>query len=120
MRDGRPWTYHIDYHGVAAVAHTLLFGKYLSVVPERDQGLAPGLGRRHRPRETLKRYWSDVWADLFSLALNPGPELPITAALGDIRARMEEWLVAPDGGERGEGLRAKLRRVEEATMRRRK
>ncbi|KAG8629494.1 hypothetical protein KVT40_003359 [Elsinoe batatas] len=38
MRELRGWTFQIDYHGLAGTAHTLLFGKYMSVVPDRSGG----------------------------------------------------------------------------------
>ena len=31
MRERRPWRHHLDYFGVAATAHCLLFGQYLKV-----------------------------------------------------------------------------------------
>ncbi|KAF4554588.1 Checkpoint serine/threonine-protein kinase bub1-like protein [Elsinoe fawcettii] len=39
MRELRGWTWQIDYHGIAGTAHTLLFGKYMSVVPDRSPSL---------------------------------------------------------------------------------
>ncbi|KAL8829829.1 MAG: hypothetical protein Q9191_001781, partial [Dirinaria sp. TL-2023a] len=33
MREMRPWTYQVDYWGVAGVIHSLLFGKYIEDVP---------------------------------------------------------------------------------------
>ncbi|KAF2227735.1 hypothetical protein BDZ85DRAFT_271280 [Elsinoe ampelina] len=38
MRELRGWTFQIDYHGLAGTAHTLLFGRYMSVVPDRAGG----------------------------------------------------------------------------------
>ncbi|KAK3044100.1 hypothetical protein LTS18_002183, partial [Coniosporium uncinatum] len=32
MRELRPWTYQVDYHGMASIVHTLLFGKYIETV----------------------------------------------------------------------------------------
>ncbi|KAJ4296003.1 protein kinase [Collariella sp. IMI 366227] len=32
MREGRPWTWQIDYHGLAGTLHVLLFGKYIETV----------------------------------------------------------------------------------------
>lgn len=32
MRDMRPWTYQVDYFGLAGVLHCLLFGKYIDTV----------------------------------------------------------------------------------------
>ncbi|KAI9761686.1 MAG: hypothetical protein M4579_000920 [Chaenotheca gracillima] len=36
MREMRPWTYQVDYHGLAGVIHTLLFGKYIETVVDRQ------------------------------------------------------------------------------------
>ncbi|GAM85555.1 hypothetical protein ANO11243_035620 [Dothideomycetidae sp. 11243] len=130
MRDGRPWTYQPDYHGIAAVAHTLLWGKYMAVVTDRNPSGEAGIGAVHyRPRENRKRYWADVWGGFFSLMLNSAARefvaveaegrLPALNGVRKVRERMEEWLVSSDGGGRGEGLRARLRRVEEVVRRRR-
>lgn len=87
MREMRPWTWQVDYWGMAGVAHSLLFGKYIedvamdtrqhragsssswapnpaapgaaaaTTITEPDE---PGLGtaaRRWKLKEPLKRYW---------------------------------------------------------------
>lgn len=93
MREGRPWTWHVDYHGVASIVHCMLFGRYIETVRCTGpaftststtaassfgdvSGLGGGLGnaagRRYRIREPLKRYWqADLWGDLFEMMLNP-------------------------------------------------
>ncbi|KAK3300955.1 protein kinase BUB1-like protein, partial [Chaetomium fimeti] len=75
MREGRPWTWQIDYHGLAGALHVLLFGKYIETVRCDAGGLATSGagGRRYRTRESLKRYWqTEIWAECFDLLLNPG------------------------------------------------
>ena len=95
MREMRPWTYQVDYWGMAGVAHSLLFGKYL----EDNVVIAPSISalddandrplmsppqataagnvddhqrKRYRPREPFKRYWqTPLWTRLFDLLLNP-------------------------------------------------
>lgn len=122
MRECRPWTFHTDYHGLAAVAHTLLFGKYMSVITASDGPMAT---RRYRPRDGLKRYWNqELWGEFFSVMLNPGTvlerekggEMPVLVGMGEIRGKMEAWLGRAEGGGKGEGLRSKVRRVEEAAL----
>lgn len=98
MREMRPWTWQVDYWGVAGVAHSLLFGKYIEDVAvdiqssgavangstsasiEENVGTASrsmqmGLGARAKKwklKEPLKRYWQvELWADLFDALLNP-------------------------------------------------
>jgi checkpoint serine/threonine-protein kinase len=84
MRECRPWTYQVDLHGLASVIHTMLFGKYMEVVPlesghsEGGNGsgmrLGGGIGTRkaYRIKESLKRYWErEMWSDVFDLCLNP-------------------------------------------------
>ena len=90
MRELRPWTFQGDYWGMAAVIHTLLFGKYIEdvVVMESSEGGAeagkwdgeerpasregrPG-SKRYKLRETLKRYWAtEVWVLVFDILMNP-------------------------------------------------
>ncbi|KAI0176361.1 Mad3/BUB1 homology region 1-domain-containing protein [Hypoxylon sp. FL1284] len=123
-REGRPWTWQLDYHGLANNVHTLLFGKYIDVVrapaSEGGLGVAGAGGRRYRLRELFKRYWqTDLWADCFDVLLNPAAHaaaeecpgrLPVTRALRRVRERFEVWLEA--NCEKGVGLRFLVNRVE--------
>jgi len=122
MRELRPWTYQADYHGLAAIAHTLLFGRYIDTVVQKGSGNAlggGGGGKRYHLKENLKRYWQgEVWGGFFEMMLNSGIEgakeeggkLPLLGGMRRCRERMEEWLVA--NCERGVGLKGMLRRVE--------
>ncbi|KAK0729184.1 Mad3/BUB1 homology region 1-domain-containing protein [Apiosordaria backusii] len=57
MREGRLWTWQIEYFGLAGIVHCLLFGKYIETVGSRE-----GMGRRYKIRENLKRYWqTELW-----------------------------------------------------------
>ena len=86
MREGLPWTYETDYHGVAAIAFCLLFGKYMegTNVPQIKQN--------------MRRYWqAELWLELFNLMLNTqeftdGAQLPILDDMRQIREKMEAWL----------------------------
>ncbi|KAI0864241.1 Mad3/BUB1 homology region 1-domain-containing protein [Xylaria cubensis] len=119
VREGRPWTWQIDYHGLAGIVHCLLFGKYIETVRADQGGLGTAAGRKYKIRESLKRYWqTDIWADFFDVLLNPGSHvegevetrLPINRSLKRIRERMEVWLEA--NCEKGIGLRGMVNRVE--------
>lgn len=119
MRELRPWTFQADYHGIAAIAHTLLFGRYIETIAEKGAGAGIGGGRTYKLKEGLKRYWqSDIWSELFSLMLNParhtdvedGQKMPCIRGMGSVREKMEAWLVA--NGEKGVGLRALIRKSE--------
>jgi checkpoint serine/threonine-protein kinase len=118
MREGRPWTWQIDYHGLAGTIHCLLFGKYIETVRCDQGGLTRG-GRRYRIRESLKRYWqTELWAECFDVLLNPGSfteaeeggRMPVLRSMRSVRERMERWL--EDNCERGVGLKALVGRVE--------
>lgn len=114
MREARPWTYEVDYFGIASIAHVLLFGKYISTTCEpqaggekRHQRLSSGGGSG----VTFKRYWQvDLWTDFFDLLLNPGSQLPIHDELKEMRSIMEAWLEenANKGGKNLKGLLKKL------------
>lgn len=130
MREMRPWTWQVDYWGVAGVLHSLLFGKYIEDVVEKntrassggmDDGGAVGVGglKRYRLKEGLKRYWqTEIWQRLFDVLLNParwvegeeGGRMPVTRTLRACREGMEDWL---EGNAERKGLKGSLRRLEE-------
>ncbi|KAK0733461.1 hypothetical protein B0T26DRAFT_842718 [Lasiosphaeria miniovina] len=127
MRDGRPWTWQIDYHGLAGTIHCLLFGKYIETVPTAvGSGGVGSNARRYKIRESLKRYWqTDIWGDCFDLLLNPVAHvsayagggggggvrvMPVLHGMRAVRRRMEHWLEA--NSERGVGLRSLMAKVE--------
>ena len=123
MRELRPWTYQVDYYGIAGVIHSLLFGKYIEdvAVEDRDAGVGGGAKKKYKIREGLKRYWrTELWAPCFELLLNPvahlegeeGGRMPCVRGLRGVREGMEAWLVE-EGGRRNGGLKAQLRRFEE-------
>lgn len=103
MREMRPWTWQVDYWGVAAVVHVLLFGKEIADVVEKTAsattnsgdvdaltaglnsvgmdegavGVAAAAGKKYRLKEALKRYWAtDVWNAFFDTLMNPGHWTP--------------------------------------------
>ncbi|KAF2835017.1 hypothetical protein M501DRAFT_1034831 [Patellaria atrata CBS 101060] len=121
MRDMRPWTYQVDYHGLASIVHALLFGKYIETVPARGGILGAGATKTYKIRESLKRYWqTEIWNEVFDLLLNPlmhlegeeGRKLPVLKGMKMCRERMEEWL--ENNCERGIGLKALVRKMENA------
>ena len=129
MRELRPWTYQVDYYGIAGVVHSLLFGKYIEDIAIDDKD-AVGISakKKYKLREGLKRYWqAEVWGPLFELLLNPTSHLdgevdgkmPCSMGLRACRVRMEQWL-SREGGRRNGGLKAGLRRFEERIRERRK
>lgn len=120
MRECRPWTYQIDYFGLAGILHSLLFGKYIETIPaEKTGGIAAG--KVWKLKESFKRYWQgEIWAEVFDLLLNPTSKewlsgetatcLPVLEGMGKVRERMEIWL---EGNcERGLGLQGGIRRLE--------
>ncbi|KHN98573.1 Mitotic checkpoint serine/threonine protein kinase, Bub1 [Metarhizium album ARSEF 1941] len=118
MREGRPWTWQIDYHGLAGIIHCLLFGKYIET-QRCDQGGLGRTGRKYKIRESLKRYWqADLWSECFEVLLNPGSflefedgcKMPVLKSLKSVRERMEQWLEA--NCDRGVGLRSLISKLE--------
>jgi checkpoint serine/threonine-protein kinase len=125
MREMRPWTFQPDYHGLAGVMHSLLFGKYMQV-DKMDRGM-PGSSRRYAIKETLKRYWqTEIWSAAFDFLLNPGVfvereeggKLPVVRGVREVRERMEMYLER--NCEKGLGLKGLIRRLESAMRERRK
>lgn len=125
MRELRPWTYQVDYFGLAGVVHSLLFGKYMEsvAIESKDDGSRPdelGGRKRYRVREGLKRYWkTEMWTRLFDLALNPlnhvdgevNGRMPCVRGLMSIRQDMENWLTE-EGGRKNGGLKSNLMKIE--------
>jgi checkpoint serine/threonine-protein kinase len=118
MREGRPWTWQVDYHGLAGTIHCLLFGKYIETIRCDEGGLTRG-GRRYRIRESLKRYWqTDLWSECFEVLLNPssfvdaeeGGQMPVLKSMRGLREKMEIWL--EDNSEKGVGLKSLMGRLE--------
>lgn len=117
MREARPWTWQIDYYGLAGTIHCLLFGKYIETA-RCDQG---GIGkhRRYKIRECLKRYWQvDIWSECFEVLLNPGTfvehedgaSMPVLKSMKRVRETMESWLEA--NSERGIGLKSLMSKLD--------
>jgi checkpoint serine/threonine-protein kinase len=125
MRELRPWTYQIDYHGLAGIVHNLLFGKYISTIAERGATLGAGATKTYKIKESLKRYWqTEIWHECLDLLLNPlmhlegeeGRKMPVLKGMKDVRDKMEAYLES--NCEKGVGLKSLVRRMEEATKRR--
>ncbi len=49
MREMRPWTWQVDYWGVAGVAHSLLFGKFIEDVAVDEPRTRPPCGSPSEP-----------------------------------------------------------------------
>ncbi|KAI4931969.1 uncharacterized protein J4E92_003868 [Alternaria infectoria] len=125
MRELRPWTYQIDYHGLAGIVHNLLFGKYISTIAERGATLGAGATKTYKIKESLKRYWqTDIWHSCLDLLLNPlmhlegeeGNKLPVLKGMKEVREKMEEYL--ENNCEKGVGLKTLIRRMEDAVKKR--
>ncbi|KAK9454194.1 Mad3/BUB1 homology region 1-domain-containing protein [Dipodascopsis uninucleata] len=136
MRELRPWTYQVDYQGLASIVHMMLFGKYIETVSEpwnSDAATRPVHGHKYyKITQNFKRYWQqDIWKELFRLLLNAAActatekaelenydentasskGLPITKQLRDIRERIEDYL--EQSSERGGiSLRSSLYKIE--------
>lgn len=119
MRELRPWTYQVDYHGLAGIVHSMLFGKYMETVGEKGGALGQGATKTYRIRESFKRYWqTDIWSEVFQLLLNPlahldgedGKKMPVVRGMKACREQMETWL--EDNCERGIGLKGMIGRME--------
>jgi checkpoint serine/threonine-protein kinase len=127
MRELRPWTYQIDYHGLAGILHSMLFGKYIDTVADKGAGIGAAANKKWRIKEGLKRYWqTEIWGEAFDLLLNPclhtegeeGSRLPVLKAMRDVREKMEIWLEG--NSEKGVGLQALIRKLEWAIKERRR
>lgn len=143
VRNGKAWTYEIDWYGCASVIHVLLFGTYMSVL-EQEGAETPHL----ELKSPFKRYWNHtLWKSIFDLLLNAGvynaellqenisesitvedsllgpgtdfevleQEFPFIQKIHDKRIEMEIWL-KNSCCSGGKSLRNLLRRVEIALL----
>lgn len=122
MRELRPWTYQVDYHGMAGIVHSMLFGKYMETIADRGAALGQGATKTYRIRENLKRYWQvEIWQEVFNLLLNPlahvggeeGKKMPVLNSMRGLRMKMEGWV--EENCERGMGLKGMIARMEAIT-----
>jgi checkpoint serine/threonine-protein kinase len=122
MRELRPWTYQVDYHGMAGIVHSMLFGKYMETIADRGAALGQGATKTYRIRENLKRYWQvEIWQEVFNLLLNPlahlageeGKRMPVLNGMRGLRMKMEGWV--EENCERGMGLKGMIARMEAMT-----
>lgn len=126
MREMRPWTYQVDYHGLAGTVHSLLFGRYMEIVAEKNGALGAGAIKTYKIKEGLKRYWqTEIWARTFDILLNPlchteqdAGRLPVISKLRMLRESMEIYLAA--NCEKGVGLKPLIRRLENALKERKR
>lgn len=84
----KPWSYETDYHGIAAVAHVLLFGPRL-VVRQKPEGFEPV------PTSTRRQPRHPVWHKIFRKMLNPGPPSEMISTMSSLRHEMETFLEDP-------------------------
>jgi len=122
MRELRPWTFQVDYHGMAGIVHSMLFGKYMETIADRGAALGQGATKTYRIRENLKRYWQvEIWQEVFALLLNPlahtageeGKKMPVLNGMRSLRLKMEGWV--EENCERGMGLKGMIGRMEAIT-----
>ncbi|EEB06056.1 BUB protein kinase Bub1 [Schizosaccharomyces japonicus yFS275] len=110
MREGKPWTYQVDYHGLASIIFTMLFGKYIETRVDIIDGV-----KRHVLAQRMKRYWKqDMWNRLFDVLLNStfhagDTGFPITHVIANIRLEFEDYL--EEHASSGVGLKVLLKQI---------
>ncbi|CUS08436.1 unnamed protein product [Tuber aestivum] len=118
MRELRPWTYQVDYFGLAAIIHSMLFGKYIETTADRGNILGGGT-KKYKITSSFKRYWqTEIWSSVFDVLLNPlqyikdeeSTCMPVSKSVRKCREEMETWLEA--NCEKGVGLKNLIRRME--------
>ncbi|ODQ64395.1 hypothetical protein NADFUDRAFT_27057 [Nadsonia fulvescens var. elongata DSM 6958] len=134
MQRGQPWTYEVDYYGVANIIHTMLFGKFIEVseTPSRNplrsssSSSSSTINPVYKLTQALKRYWQqDLWTEVFNILLNPQLQvdntenLPINNVIRNCRQKLEAWL-EKNGDITGISLKSCLRKIEVELNERRK
>ena len=63
MQEGKPWTYQIDYFGIAGTAYILLSGDYMKLSKNKEG--------KNFPTGSMRRWWNaDLWTSFFMEFLN--------------------------------------------------
>ena len=124
MQSKGSWTYEPDYFGIASIAFTLLFGRFIETTLANDTlflpSTRPTIAReRHVISQNFKRYQqAELWGKLFHALLNPalvrrengGEGSEIRVELRAVRGEMEDWLRrnSDKGGKSLKGLLKKM------------
>ncbi|TKY87583.1 hypothetical protein EX895_003597 [Sporisorium graminicola] len=111
MRAGQAFTFETDWFGIAAVAHCLLFGRYMETKHDPATG--------HKIAASFKRYWqTQLWTSLFDVCLNPpkndagmADRDQVLAQLETCLEEMQAWLEA-NSNKGGKNLKGLLRKLE--------
>lgn len=111
MRNHQPFTFETDWFGIAAIAHCLLFGRYMHTKHDAQS-------QKHTITATLKRYWqSHLWNTLFDICLNPSAQHEplntdhVLESLESCLDAMHHWLEA-NSNKGGRNLKGLLRKLE--------
>lgn len=115
MREGKAWTYETDYYGVATIAFSLLFGRFMEtkLIECEVDGM---MRKKYVISQNFKRYQqAELWTKLFEALLNPkmvanGGELPIINELASVRNEMEDWLER-NCDKNGKSLRGLIKKM---------
>ena len=85
MRQGLPWGVDLDYFGLCASSHILLFGSHMEVAQDKSTG-------RFHLQKTFRRYWKrDLWQMYFDALLNFDVASE-NDVLRDIRIAFDEYI----------------------------
>uniref|UniRef100_H3BC50 BUB1 mitotic checkpoint serine/threonine kinase n=1 Tax=Latimeria chalumnae TaxID=7897 RepID=H3BC50_LATCH len=81
MLTKKPWTYQVDYYGIAGTVYCMLFGTYMKVHNEKGVW---------KPNAVFKRYMThhtEMWTDFFHTLLNV-PDCQTLPSLGFLREKL--------------------------------
>nr|XP_005993610.1 PREDICTED: mitotic checkpoint serine/threonine-protein kinase BUB1 [Latimeria chalumnae] len=79
MLTKKPWTYQVDYYGIAGTVYCMLFGTYMKVHNEKGVW---------KPNAVFKRtHHTEMWTDFFHTLLNV-PDCQTLPSLGFLREKL--------------------------------
>lgn len=85
MRKGLPWGAGLDFYGLCASSHILLFGSHMEV--------QDGASGTLKLKKLIRRYWQrDLWHNYFDTLLNYDASKPDVNCLRDLRMAFDEYL----------------------------
>ncbi|XBW37207.1 hypothetical protein QEN19_002787 [Hanseniaspora menglaensis] len=96
IRNKQPFNYEIDYYGIAAIAHTLLFGEYIETKEVKQKCFNSNKFSNYEITKSLPRGSRDFWTEFFNTFINSKNqcqgEWPMVNIMRSYRQKLEDRL----------------------------
>ncbi|KAL6926080.1 hypothetical protein ACO0SA_002646 [Hanseniaspora valbyensis] len=97
IRNMNPFNYEIDYYGIAAISHTLLFCDYIETRKLKQNGANTDGKYMYELKRKVPRVSRDLWPEFFDTFINSkmysGEQWPMIDVLQSFRHRFEQRIL---------------------------